>query len=134
MITSFDELLKKVKTRPKKTIAVAMADEHDVLSAVSHASQEGIADAVLVGDKENIIKHLEILLSEINNLNPVYGKKLSDKTNRYFQRFSRLERAIMNTQTPESFRSEEGQEIRSLLNKIRLALDPGRPLPKIYLN
>jgi len=56
MITSFDELLKKVKTRPKKTIAVAMADEHDVLSAISQASQEGIADAVLVGDKQNIIK------------------------------------------------------------------------------
>jgi len=56
MITSFDELLKKVKTRPKKTIAVAMADEHDVLSAISNASKEGIADAVLVGDKKNIIK------------------------------------------------------------------------------
>lgn len=56
MITSFDELLKIVKTRPKKTIAVAMADEHEVLSAISQANKEGIADAVLVGDKKSIIQ------------------------------------------------------------------------------
>ncbi len=56
MITTFDELLIEVKKKPKKTIAVAMADEHEVLAAISHAHNEGIVDAVLVGDKESIIR------------------------------------------------------------------------------
>jgi len=56
MITSFDEILQAVKTRPKKTIAVAMADEAEVLAAVSQANKEGLADAVLVGDKSSIIR------------------------------------------------------------------------------
>ena len=55
MIQSFDELISIVKGRPKKTIAVAMAEEDDVLLAISHAQREGIADGVLVGNKEKII-------------------------------------------------------------------------------
>ena len=98
-----------------------------------YTSEVGVFD-VIPGDKDNIIKQLGQLLVEINN--PYLNKdlKVSEKTNLYFQRFSRLERAILYTQTPESFRSEEGQEVRGILNKIRLALDPNHPLPKVYLN
>jgi phosphate butyryltransferase len=56
MIRSFDVLIDAVKGRPKKTIAVAMAEEEDVLLAISHAHTEGIADGVLVGNKEQIIE------------------------------------------------------------------------------
>ncbi len=56
MIASFAELLKEVKGSPKKTIAVAMAEEEDVLQAVSMAHQQGIADALLIGDKNKIIE------------------------------------------------------------------------------
>jgi phosphate butyryltransferase len=56
MITKFDELIALVKTQPKKTIAVAMAEDDDVLEAVSFAYNENIADAVLVGNREEIIK------------------------------------------------------------------------------
>jgi len=56
MITSFDMMVDRVKKRPKKTIAVAMAEGKDVLKAVSRAHKEGLADAVLVGDKGKIIK------------------------------------------------------------------------------
>lgn len=56
MITTFTDILNCVKGKPRKTIAVAMAEEDDVLRAISHAYHQGIADAVLVGHKERIIK------------------------------------------------------------------------------
>ncbi len=55
MITTFDDLIKSVKGRPRKTIAVAMAESEDVLSGIVDAYQEGLADAVLVGNKKKII-------------------------------------------------------------------------------
>lgn len=56
MITSFDEMVQRVKDRPCKTIAVTGAESKQVLSAVSYAHQQGLADAVLVGDREKIIR------------------------------------------------------------------------------
>ncbi|MBV1709449.1 MAG: hypothetical protein KMY54_06295, partial [Erysipelothrix sp.] len=51
----FDFLLKKASSQPKMTMAVAVAQDEDVLSAVSKAVAHGFVDAVLVGDKEKII-------------------------------------------------------------------------------
>ena len=59
MISSFRELIDSVKGRPKKTIAVAMAESEDVLKAISHAHEKGLADAVLVGNKRKIIEIAE---------------------------------------------------------------------------
>ena len=56
MITSFDEMVQKVKDRPSKTIAVAGAESKPVLSAIAHAHHQGLADAVLVGNREKIIR------------------------------------------------------------------------------
>jgi phosphate butyryltransferase len=56
MITTFSDILDSVKGKPRKTIAVAMADEDDVLKALSHAYKQGIADAVLVGHKDRILR------------------------------------------------------------------------------
>lgn len=97
-----------------------------------YTSEIGIFD-VIAGDKANILTQLKQLLFEIEDPNTEYYLKIVGKTDLYFQRFSRLERA-MYTQTPESFRSEEGKNIRELLNKIRIALDPDHPLPEVYLN
>ena len=55
MIDSFKALVDSVKGRPKKTIAVAMAESEDVLKGISHAHEQGLADAVLVGNKKKII-------------------------------------------------------------------------------
>jgi phosphate butyryltransferase len=55
MIKSFDELVNLVKTQPKKTIAVAVAEDDDVLEAVSFAHSQNIADAVLVGNRAKIL-------------------------------------------------------------------------------
>lgn len=54
MITNFRELIKKVKSGEPQTISVAVAQDSDVLSAVNNAYKMGIANAILVGDKEKI--------------------------------------------------------------------------------
>ncbi|MGE5677836.1 MAG: phosphate butyryltransferase [Pseudomonadota bacterium] len=53
---SFDEILKAAKEQGPKIIAVAVAQDVEVLSAVSNARSLGIADAILVGDKDEIEK------------------------------------------------------------------------------
>ena len=55
MIKSFAEVLKSARERGPKTIAVAVAQDADVLAAVSRAHREGIANAILVGNREEIL-------------------------------------------------------------------------------
>lgn len=54
MIRHFDDILKYAKERGPKTLAVAVAQDLEVLLAVNEAKTRGIADAILVGDKEQI--------------------------------------------------------------------------------
>ncbi|SMC27070.1 phosphate butyryltransferase [Clostridium acidisoli DSM 12555] len=55
MIKSFDEILLKVKSKDIKTVAVAVAQDEPVLEAIRDAKKNGIAEAILVGDKSEII-------------------------------------------------------------------------------
>jgi phosphate butyryltransferase len=54
MIRSFDEVLDRVKINENKKVAVAVAQDEPVLEAIKDAKKLGIADAILVGDKEKI--------------------------------------------------------------------------------
>jgi len=54
VITSLDQIVEAVRSRPMKTVAVAVAQHESVLSAVKHAAEVGIAEAVLVGDRDEI--------------------------------------------------------------------------------
>lgn len=54
MSKSFDDLLAQVAECPKKTVAVACAQDDAVLEAVKAAKDRGIADAILVGDESKI--------------------------------------------------------------------------------
>ena len=54
MITSFEGLISKVKECEKKKVSVAVAQDDAVLEAVAAARDQGIADAILVGDKAKI--------------------------------------------------------------------------------
>lgn len=56
MIKSFDELLAKVVSLPKRHLAVAAAHDLEVLEAVSQAVNYGLIDATLVGIKSEIEK------------------------------------------------------------------------------
>ena len=54
MVKSFEEVLKKVKEQEMKKVAVAVAQDEPVLEAIRDAKTQGIADAILVGDEEEI--------------------------------------------------------------------------------
>lgn len=58
MIKSYAEIDRIIKEeiKEKKVMAVAAADELHVLEAVSEAKELGLLEAILVGDKENILK------------------------------------------------------------------------------
>lgn len=54
MSKNFDDLLSRLKGVKRKKVAVAVAQDEPVLEAVKEAKEQGIADAILVGDKEKI--------------------------------------------------------------------------------
>ena len=54
MTKSFDDILAMVKSCSKKKVAVAVAQDENVLEAVMAAKKRGIADSVLVGDADAI--------------------------------------------------------------------------------
>ncbi|MGL4109377.1 phosphate butyryltransferase [Clostridium sp. LP20] len=54
MSKNFDDLLSKVKVCQRKKVSVAVAQDEPVLEAIKAAKEQGIADAILVGDKDKI--------------------------------------------------------------------------------
>lgn len=54
MIKSFDEVLKIARERGPKKVAVACAQDTDVLNAINNAKENGIVEAILVGDQAKI--------------------------------------------------------------------------------
>ena len=54
MAKTFDEVLSKVKKGKMRTVAVAVAQDEPVLEAVKAAKEQGIANAILVGDEKAI--------------------------------------------------------------------------------
>ena len=56
MSKTFAELIAKVKEVDMKTVAVSVAQDDEVLKAVRMAKDRGVANAILVGDKNKIEK------------------------------------------------------------------------------
>jgi phosphate butyryltransferase len=54
MIETLDDIVEAVRNRPIKKIAVAVAEHESILGAVRQAAEWGIAEAVLVGDRDEI--------------------------------------------------------------------------------
>jgi len=54
MIKNFEEIIKTAKLKGPKTIAVAVAQDLEVLLSVKNAKDLGIANAILVGNEEEI--------------------------------------------------------------------------------
>ncbi|MDD2481128.1 MAG: phosphate acyltransferase, partial [Lutispora sp.] len=62
MIRDFETIIRYARGAGPQTLAVAAAEDDDVLKAVEYARQEGIINAILIGDKEKI----ETILKENN--------------------------------------------------------------------
>ena len=56
MITKFEQVFEKIKSHPKKQIAVAVAHDETVLNAVIMAEEKNITDYILVGDEKKILE------------------------------------------------------------------------------
>lgn len=54
MSKNFDDLLSRVKECKRKKVSVAVAQDEPVLEAIKAAKEQGVADAILVGDKNKI--------------------------------------------------------------------------------
>ena len=54
MIKSFTQLLEQAKQGPRRRVAVAAAEDTEVIAALYAAQSAGIAEAILVGDAEKI--------------------------------------------------------------------------------
>ncbi|GAB4381720.1 MAG: phosphate butyryltransferase [Calditrichia bacterium] len=56
MVTSFQQLVNEVQSGVKHTIAVAAAQDADVLEALQKAAKENLATVILLGDQQQIEK------------------------------------------------------------------------------
>lgn len=72
LIRNIEQIVEAVIKKEPKTIAVAAAQDLDVLLAISKAIENKIANAILVGDKEKIIK-----IGKENNI-PVHNFEIID--------------------------------------------------------
>ena len=73
MITKFEEVFDKIKSHPKKQIAVAVAHDSTVLEAVTMAEELNITDYILVGDEQKILDISKNAGFEINE-NKIYNE------------------------------------------------------------
>jgi phosphate butyryltransferase len=78
LITNFEDLLKVAKERGPKTISVACAQDQDVMLAVEAARSQGIAEAILVGDKEAIAKIAQENNIELENYELIDIKDMAE--------------------------------------------------------
>lgn len=81
MIQNMKDIIKFAKERGPKTLAVAAAEDLEVLLAVSEAKKLGIADAILVGDKVKIeeianANHIDLSSYEIIHQNDLQQASL----------------------------------------------------------
>lgn len=65
MIKNFEDVLQKVKHQKIKKLAVAVAQDRYVLEAIKDADEQGIAQAILVGDRVKITAIAEQLYMDL---------------------------------------------------------------------
>ncbi|CDM69542.1 Phosphate butyryltransferase [Clostridium bornimense] len=80
MINSFDEIIAKVKSKSLRKLSVAVAQDEPVLQAVKEAKENGIADAILVGDKDEIEKVANTINMDLSGFEVVDIKDIHEAT------------------------------------------------------
>ena len=72
MITKLEQVIELVKSKPKKRLVAAFANDDHTIEAVNHAVELGIVDAILVGDKSCIEQVCKQLNLDVNKFNVVH--------------------------------------------------------------
>lgn len=80
MIKSFKQIIEKVKSKEICKVAVAVAQDEPVLEAVRDAKKNGIADAILVGDKEKIELLAKKVVMDLSQFEIVDVKDVKEAT------------------------------------------------------
>lgn len=80
MIKSFTEIIEKVKSKEICKVAVAVAQDEPVLEAVRDAKKNGIAEAILVGDKEQIQALAKKIVMDLTQFEIVDIKDIKEAT------------------------------------------------------
>lgn len=82
MSKNFDELFTKVKGINKKRVSVAVAQDEPVLEAIKEVVHEGLVEAILVGNKEEILemaKKINMNLDQVEIIDEKDTKKAALK-------------------------------------------------------
>jgi phosphate butyryltransferase len=58
-VKNFDGLFDAVRDHPVRKVAIAVAQDHTVLQAAKDAEEQGLADAILFGDRDKILAEAE---------------------------------------------------------------------------
>lgn len=111
MINNLSHLIEMTKSKEKKTLSVAVAQDKEVLVAVCEAVKLGIVNAILVGDKEKIeaicreenlsLDHTEIIDEKVNTKAAAKAVEMVSKGKAHFimkgmLNTSDLLRAVLN--------------------------------------
>jgi phosphate butyryltransferase len=78
MIKNFDQLMDEAKKRGPKTLAVAVAQDQDVMLAVENARKYGIVNAILVGDNLKISQIAKEENIDLNNYEIIHIEDLKE--------------------------------------------------------
>jgi len=70
----FEEVLEAVRDYPVRTVAVAVAHDETVIQAVKDAAEGGIAEAILVGDRDEIMRLAEKVGLEVNDKDVIHER------------------------------------------------------------
>jgi phosphate butyryltransferase len=71
-ITKLDQVIELVKSKPKKRLVAAFANDDHTIEAVNHAVEMGIVDATLVGDQQIITKICADLKIEVSKFKVIH--------------------------------------------------------------
>ncbi|MDD3224087.1 MAG: phosphate butyryltransferase [Clostridium sp.] len=104
MIKSFKEIILKVKSNEIKTVAVAVAQDAAVLQAVNDAKKNDIANAILVGNKDEIVSIALKIGMDINDFKIVDEPDVRKATSKAVEIVSKgqadmLMKGLVNTAT-----------------------------------
>ena len=83
MITKLEQVVDLVKSKPKKRLVAAFANDDHTIEAVNHAVDLGIVDAILVGDESliyQVCKQLNINVSKFTIIHEPNDAKAATKS------------------------------------------------------
>lgn len=78
MIRNLDEILEKLKGRKKEVLAVASAQDKEVLLAIKEAYDKGIIQPILIGDSEKIKTISEEIELKLENIRVIHSESIEN--------------------------------------------------------